>query len=225
MSNTDFQDRLNRIAASTQQQAPVRDAPQARRGKMRRLNHGLLFAGALIMTIGIHGLTSVNRNYEAVRDTIGIVASAGLGLASFAAVLIGGFVLFRAAYTGQTSAEVAAFAQPARAARQPSTGTRVFFSLLGFAFGSIAVFYMFAAAVAHRFDTEAARVFTGGGVLMALFLVVVSLAFGFLGLFLRGYALGRVPVYFFVGGAVSIIAVRVLGINFLDWPEFVARLQ
>ncbi len=45
--------------------------------------------------------------------------------------------------------------------------------------------------------------------------------FGLAGIFLRGFALGRVPAYFLFGGVLTYFAVPIFGIDALDLHEFV----
>ena len=109
--------------------------------------------------------------------------------------------------------------------RRASTVARVFFSVLGFVFGAIACLYMFMVSAAGRVETDKAEAFSTGGVVIALFLAVVSLLFGFVGIFLRGYALGRVPAYFLLGGMLTYAAVHLSGTRIIVWQEFLAGLQ
>ena len=229
MSNAEFQARLQRIGANSGQQSMVQGVIEANQPHSRKPHYGLLAAGALLMSLGIQAVKFANRNYEAIRESSGVAAAAGLGLAAIALLLIAGLLMMRA-ITKRRSASAGAdgyayAASDARTAPQPSTGARVFSSLMGFAFGAIASFYMFVAGAARFVDTETAQTVAKGGGAIALLLLAASLLLGLLGLFLRGSALRRVPIYFFCGGALTFAAFRLLRVNLLDWPQFVAQLH
>ena len=230
MSNADFQERLRRVGANSPQQQPIaRSASRSGRPGLRKPNYGLVGAGGAVMMLGLQVVKYANANYEAIRDSSGVGTAAGLGLAGIAALLIGVFVMMRAAFKrASASVETTASRHSANAAKpvqRVSTGARVFFSLLGFALGMIACLYMFMASAARFVDTDTAQLFSNGGALIAIFLALLSLLFGLVGLFLRGYALWRVPVYFLVGGVLTFATVRVSGINMLEWQQFTASLQ
>lgn len=231
MSNADFQARLQRIGATSPQQQPMAQgaSPSGRPAK-RKLNHTLLAVGAVIMAIGIQAVNHTIEYYHAIRAESGIGTAIGISLVSVLIVLIGCIVAMRALPPKGPTAPATAAASPYSAnqrqsVRKASTGGRVFFSLLGFVFGAIACFYLFAAAAARFVDTETAQAIAIGSVLIALLLAFVSLVFGIVGIFLRGYALGRVPVYFLLGVALTFASVRALRINMLEWPQFLTMLQ
>ena len=230
MSHADFQDRLQRISASSpQQQSTVQSVPNTAQSRIQKLNHGLFAAGATIIAIGFQAVKYANEHYEAIRDESGLGIAIGIGLASIAVVVIGGIVAVRALPKKRgefTTADASQYsANLAKPVRKASTGARVFCSLLGFAFGVSACFYMFAAAAARFVDTVAAQHLAIGSQLIALFLAFVSLLFGLVSLFIRGYSLGRVPVYFLFGVLLTFATIRIARINFLEWPEFMAVLQ
>lgn len=150
----------------------------------------------------------------------------GLGLAGTGILLFGVFVMFRAVSdrfaAPDASQQSANVAQPVR---QASNRAQVICSLFGLGLGTIASLYMFLAAAARLVETEKAQLFASGGLVIGFLLMIVSALFGMVGLFLRGYALGRVPVYFLIGAGLTFAAVRVFGINMLEWQHFMVQLQ
>lgn len=214
MSNENFQDRLQRIGTKPPQQQPMSrgKSPSGRSGKLTP-NHGLLAVGSLIMSAGIMAIRYVNSNYETIRDSNGIEVAIGGGVAAFLAILIGAMVSLRALGKkhGMTAAD-SAF-QHSNNTAKPSTKAKVFFSLLGFAFGAIAIFYLFAAGGAVIIETETARNWAGRALAISLFLAILSLSFGCVGLFLRGYALLRVPGYFVLGAVLTYAIVHLFKVN------------
>ena len=227
MSNSDFKERLQRIGANPTQQHPM--IPNAGRPRKRKPNLGLVGAGGAIMMIGIQVVKYANKNYEAIRDSSGFGTAAGLGLAGIAVFLLGIFVIIRGASKIHAAPDHADASQystnMAQPGRQPSNWARFFFSLLGFTLGTIACLYMFMAAAARFIETEKAEVFSAGAFLIAVVLAFVSLLFGLAGLFLRGYTLQRVPVYFLFGAVLTYATVRGFRINMLEWQQFMDYLK
>jgi hypothetical protein len=178
--------------------------------------YGRLAVGAMLVALGMQTVRHANENYDAIRDGSGIGAAAGLGLAGVAALLIGVILLFLAFFGSRSEGN---------RARRASGGVLLIFSLLGFAIGAAACLNMFMAAAARFVTTEKADQFSGVGVMVAFLLAFIALFFGLVGLFLRGYGLGRVPLYFVLGAVLTFAAVRLLKINLLEWQPFIAMLQ
>ncbi|NRB19026.1 MAG: hypothetical protein HRU33_16055 [Rhodobacteraceae bacterium] len=230
MAKTDFQDRLQRITANAPQQQPMAQgrSPTGRTGA-RKLSVIQLVVGAIIMKVGKDVVKFANENYDAIRDDAGVTAAAGLGFAGTVILLFGLFMMFREiskwwagpaeAVAPQRSAKVA---QPAR---QASNRAKLICSLLGFGLGMIAILYLFLAAAAGGIETEKARIFANGGLLIAALLFVVVSFIGIVGLFLRGYALGRVPVYFVIGAGLTFAVIRIFRMDILEVQQFTGLLQ
>ena len=194
-----------------------------------RPNYRLLGGGGAIMALGIQAVKFTNENYQSIKTSSEAYAGIGLGFAGIVVFMIGIVVIFRACskgYVAHTSASHAQYsAGSAQPARKPSKIAQVFFSLLGLAFGTIACLYLFMAGAARFIETERAPAFVNGSVIIAIFLCVVSLLFGLVSLFLRGYALGRVPFYFLINGVLTYVAVRAFNINMLEWQQLTDFLQ
>ena len=148
---------------------------------------------------------------------------AGYGLAGTAVLLLAIFLILRAVSARPTNSRHAANLE--RPVRQASNRARLICSLLGFALGSIACFYLYLAAASTGIETEKARIFANGGLLIAAFLSIVAILIGMAGLFLRGYALGRVPVYFVIAAGLTFAAIRYFRINALEWQQFTEMLH
>jgi len=84
---------------------------------------------------------------------------------------------------------------------------------------------MFAASATQFIGTEKGAVLMAWGLLIAFMSALVSALVGFVGLFARGYSLGRVPFYFVIGFAMTFAIVRILQINLFEWPAFTALLR
>ncbi len=230
MSKANCQNRLQRISANSPQQQPIaRGAPRTVRSGAQKPKYGLLITGAVIIVIGSQAVKLANENYEAIRDSSGAGSAAGLGLAAIAVFLIGIFVtvieVFKRLAAPDRAAESQYSAAVAKPVRSASNRARVISALVGFAFGTTAFFLVYLAAAAQFVETEAAEHFAIVFVPIALLLLLVSLFSGLVGLFVRGYSLGRVPVYFLFGGGLAFAAVRFFRINPLEWPQFLSLLQ
>ena len=216
MPNADFQDRLQRIGASSQQrQTGAGHMSTTEQLRTRKTNYGLLAVGSFLIFIAGQSITYLNENYDAIRDSSGIGVAVGLGFGALAAFPVGVILMVRAIRSRKLPSQNTV--PVTKTVRRASTVARVFFSLLGFVFGAISCLYMFMVSAAGRVETDKAEAFSTGGVVIALFLAIVSLLFGFVGIFLRGYALGRVPVYFLLGGMLTYAAVHLSGTRIIVW--------
>lgn len=224
MAKTDFQDRLQRITANAPQQQPMAQGrSQAKRAGAKKTNFGQLAVGAVTMSLGIQILKYTIESYEAIRDDSGIGIVAGYGLAGTAILLLAIFLIKRAVPAQSTNSQHAGNAE--QPVRQASNRAKLICSLLGFSLGMIAMLIMFMSAAARFIETEKAELAANGGLLIAALLSIVVSFIGMVGLFLRGYALGRVLVYFVIGAGLTFAAVRLLRINMLEWQQFTVLLQ
>lgn len=92
MSNSDFEDRLNRIRAGAGQQTPSPTPSEGKKGVSLR---GLVL-GLITFTAGSQLIKVTNTNYELIRDQYGFAASLGLGLGSIAIMILGSVLTIRA---------------------------------------------------------------------------------------------------------------------------------
>lgn len=223
MSTEDFQERLRRISTGAPQYQAVAEGP-GRAGAPQQARPGFVGAGigGAMMALGLKLIRDTNQNYEAIRDGSGLGTAAGLGVLGMALALIGIVVILRSAYRLVNPPAAPVEVAPRRT---PSTGARVFFSLLGAVMGAVAGFYLFLAGAGHLVGTETGERVATGSVGLAMMLAAVALLVGFLGLFLRGRGLGRVLAYFFIGGAVVWTVFRLFRINLLEWQTIASALQ
>jgi hypothetical protein len=224
MSNADFHSRLQRIGADaaiaqpTMQSAPTGSGPAKTKMKV-----GLFALGSLVGVIGMQAIKYANTNYDAIKAASGAGSAAGLGLGAIATLLVGLFIMLRAVRSKSDDALASPeVSEPKRAA---SGLARFVSALLGLGLGTIACLFMFMVAAARQIDTEAAQHFSAGGFLIAIILAALALLIGIIGIFLRGYALGRVPIYFVSATILTYAAVGALQIDFLGHPSFTAGLQ
>ncbi len=224
MARADFQDRLQRIGTQSPHHNAVEPTSPKPKAAGRQTTHlGLMAVGAVFMAGSVQALKYAYQNYEALRESGALGTLAGLVIGGAIALLIGAIAMLRAIPNKNAANKTAT--EPEQPVRQPSAMARVLFSLLGVAFGAIAILYMFMGAAVRFLPGEKAQLFSAGSVVIALTLLGVSLLFGLVGLFLRGYALGRVPVYFVLGGMFTYAVVQIARINFLEWEGLIAALQ
>ncbi|MEM6623072.1 MAG: hypothetical protein AAF674_12640 [Pseudomonadota bacterium] len=89
MSSDDFQQRVERHNEKAAQTRP-------RKTGVRKTSYGRLFVGALLLSAGYQAVKHTNANYESIRDTYGVNASVGLGIAGIVALLVGAVLVLRA---------------------------------------------------------------------------------------------------------------------------------
>lgn len=179
-----------------------------------------LALGALCMLLSFFALRAANSSYDALKATDRADMIAGLGFGGAITLLLG-TVLMLKAFSKRKKTQHTAVEER----REASTLAQLIFTFCGLAMGAIACLYMFAASAARHIDTQTAQQVYHGGQMIVLILLCLSLLFGFVGMFLRGYALGRVPVYFVVGAVVTYFASGFAGLNLLEWQPFVAAIQ
>ena len=227
MSDEDFKERLERIAAKSPHTQRVGSAAAVTgQPRLQKPRYHVVGAGGAIMSFGIQGIKYTHKNYDAIRDSGGVATAVGLGLAGIVLMVLGIYVIVRGCANRVAASDTSPYATNAgQPMRQPSNWARVLFSLLGFAFGAIASFYMFVAAAARFVGTAKALHYSHGAQITVLTFTIVALLFGLCGIFLRGFALGRVPVYFVFGAVLTFAAVRLLRVNILDWPQFWPHVQ
>ncbi|MEM7320324.1 MAG: hypothetical protein AAF408_15050 [Pseudomonadota bacterium] len=221
----DFENRLQRIGARTSEQHAQRQGSmRSVRPAGEQLRYGLFFVGAILTMLGLQGVKFANENYEAIKSdgAIGMLAGFGLGGAVF--LVAGIIIMFRAiskkpATHGQHSGDLA---QPAQ---QVSKRARRNASRTGFILGLVSCVLMFLASEAKHIDTELAGMAVTLASLVGFGLGFVALVIGFAGLFARGYALWRVPVYFLCVWFLTFVVVTGSGIQVRDLPQFIAFFQ
>jgi hypothetical protein len=230
MPNSDFEDRLSRIKAGAgHNAAPSSAAEGTKNGRLSR------FIGACF-AIGAGGqlIRVANVNYDSIRDQYGVAAAAGLGLAGIA-IMIFGVVLMIGAVRPARSASVqqSAPAYPISGpgpATRTSAGARLFFSLSGLVMGGLACFFVYVGAagrqlgVSGQVEAKAANTMALGGVVIAIVLVALALLIGFIGLFVRGLPMRRVPIFFLLGAMALYTSFQTLRIHPSNWPTFMAEV-
>ena len=98
-------------------------------------------------------------------------------------------------------------------------------SLIGFCLGVIACVSLIMAGAARIVNPDTGNVFSGLALLTVLVVTALAMLIGLVSLFFRGRSLHRVPLYFLAGGILTYAAFRLLRINLLDSPGFVALVQ
>lgn len=88
MSNDDFRQRVERHNEKAAETRP-------RKSGIRKTSYGRLLIGALLLAGGYQAVKHTNANYESIRNTYGVNASVGLGIAGIVALLIGAVVVLR----------------------------------------------------------------------------------------------------------------------------------
>lgn len=202
MSNSEFQMRLERINAKSQMQLPHDPSPQQKaRSDKRKPDYLRIFIGGLFVAFGQQGAKFANENYDAIKNDFGIGLAIALGIAALAGLIVGSILAFRGFFPKHLRKE-ASLAQKA----QDSKRAKSVCSLLGLAFGTTASLSMFVYTAAR--STGSAESIAINSLSFAFSLLLISLLLGISGLFRRGSSLRRVPFFFLLGGALTLVIVR-----------------
>ena len=226
MSNSDFEDRLNRIRASAEEKVVRPSIGEAKTG----MRHGRFALGCAIFAGSLQLVKVVNAIHDSVRDQYGVPAALGLGLGVIAIMFLAAFLVYSAIRPARsTSAQASIAAYPTKAARPPvqtSARARLFFSLLGLGMGGLACLILFIANAAgqpeyaDQVDVETARDMLKGSFILALLLATLALLIGFIGIFVRGLPMRRVPIFFLLGAMLLYTSFHALRIHPKDWSAF-----
>lgn len=226
MSNSEFEDRLNRIKAGARQTAA---STSVRAGG--RFPYVRLYLGAFLLICGVLLIRLANDNYESIRDQYGLAAVAGLGLGGLALTLFGTGIKLRLVrqFVRNASDTQLSVDRPTIATRhqvQTSVGARLFFSLLGLGLGGLACLLMYVGnagrqlGVIGQVDAETARDMATASIVAAFFLVAFAVLIGFIGLFVRRLPMRRVPIFTFLGAMVLYTSFQTLRIHPSNWTNF-----
>ncbi|WP_170408967.1 hypothetical protein [Ruegeria arenilitoris] len=227
MSNTSFQDRIQRINANNPQ-ATSDLSQKVTKAPSLRPNHWKVLVGILFLSAGQQAVKQANESYEVIKQSYGIGAAAGLGVAGVFALVAGCILMYRGILAGNKQRNKAisgASETGGRRKRITSNRARTICSIVGFSLGAIATFYLITGKIAHSMDTESAREYALGASVIMIGLPMLSLLIGFIGLFVRGFALGRVPVFCVLGAFITICAIILSGANPYEWNWLFSRLH
>ena len=217
MPDQDFQDRLQRIAQNKPTgPAQTERAPSANSGGP---NLSKMVVAVIVIFIGAGLARFANENYEELKADGGMGLALGIGLGAIA-TLICGMVLFWRSVRRRPE-QVSHTPRP----QQTSGAAQRRSSLIGFFLGVIACVSLFMADAARIVNPDTGNIFSSLALLTVLALTFLAMLIGIVGRFLRGRSLHRVPLYFLAGGILTYAAFRLLRINLLDSPGFVALVQ
>lgn len=227
MSNSDFEDRLSRIKAAGGQSAVP--APGTITGRRAQMNLGRTFIACLALSTGLYLIRVANQNYDSIKDEHGIPAALGMGIGSFALVILSIILMFRAVRPVVAAASGSHTTSAPQPRVETSAAARAFFSLFGLAMGALACFLLYVSnagrqlGVTGQVDAETANGMATGSAIAAILLLGLALLLGFIGLFVRGLPMRRVPVFFLLGGMLLYTSFQTLRIHPANWPEFMSE--
>lgn len=218
MSNEDFQERLQRLAQNSSHR-PMSDhagpVPEPTRGP----NLVLMVVAVFVILLGSGLIRFANENYESLRADGGVGLSLSVGLGAFATLIFGVALFWRS--VRRKPAQV-----PYRSEQPSASGkARLGPLLFGLALGVAACFSMFTAAAARLINPATDNFVSGLALLAALALTGLAVLIGIVGLFRRGSALRRVPLYYLAGAIFMFAAFRLLYIDLRNWPWFTSLVQ
>ncbi len=230
MSNANFHDRIQRINAKSQQpRATLYGGSQTAPTQVKKKpNLAVVFAGSLLMCMGLYIIKDLNEEYEVLRDSNGLGFITAFALSGVVFLLAGCFILFRAFLSKRSSRNGTALQssengepQILRASGKAQTLSSVFGLILGV--GACVCFL--SGVMATRVATETGFEVFQSTLVVSISLLVSSILIGLVGVFLRGYALGRVPVYFAIGALATFSIVLFTGLPEQLMEYFYSALQ
>ena len=205
-----------RSASAAPSAAP---APIVASATGRGPNLVLMVVAVLVIFIGSGVMRFANENYERLRADGGTELTLAFGIAAFATIIYG-VVLFWRSFR-RRPAQLSHRSEPL----PPPAKSRLGPVLFGLALGIAACFSMFMASAARLVNPATDNLVSGLALLAALALTVLALLIGIIGLFLRGSALRRVPLYYLAGAILTYAAFRFFYIDLRNWPWFTALMQ
>lgn len=193
------------------------------------MNIGRMVVACLVLGISLQVIKFANRNYEAVKAEHGLPAALGLGIGSFALLILAVILMFRAVRPVDRAGAGAYAASAPVPPVQTSAGARAFFSLLGLSLGALACFFMFVGnaafqlSVVGQISVETSRAMATGCSVAAGLLLALALLIGFVGLFVRGLPLKRVPLLYPLGAVLLFASFYTFRIHPVEWPVFMGE--
>jgi hypothetical protein len=230
MSNANFQERIQRINANPGHSQPVLfGGPQSTAAQApQKPNLIVVCIGAFLMSLGLFIIKDLNENYEILRESPGLGYVMASALCSVTFILTGCIFLLRAfskkrATRNSTASQSTGHGE--HPARNASIKARIRSSVLGLVFGISSCISLFLAGKATKIPTEAAQQIYEGALAASIFLLVLSVLVGFVGLFLRRSALARVPVCFLIGALATFLTIQKTGMGIREIEYILSALQ
>jgi hypothetical protein len=178
-----------------------------------------MVVAVLVILSGGGLIRFANENYERLRADGGVGLSLAVGLGAIA-IFILGIVLFWRSLRKRPAQEVHVAGPLA-----PPGKSRLGPVLFGLALGIAACFSLFLAGAARLVNPTTDNQVSGLALLAVLALTLSALLIGIVGLFRRGSALRRVPLYYLAGAILTYAAFRLFYIDLRDWSLFTALMQ
>lgn len=191
MPDTDFQERLSRIAAKTQV-----DPRQAQAPVKQGVRYGLLSVGCLMLAFGLQVIKFANEGYDQIKET-SVALAIGLAILGLGMLVASGVLIVKAVSGANGRPREIEEHRPASVAR------RLSWIAFGLALGLVAGFCMGLAShakfLARSTGPEVEGISGGGFVLLAFLLAFIALSSGLTGFSRRRRVLLPVPVFFLIG--------------------------
>jgi hypothetical protein len=194
-------------------------APIAASATSRGPNLVLMIVAVLVIFLGSGLMRFANENYERLRADGGTELTLAFGIAAFATISYGVVLFWRS--LRKRPAQLSHLSEPL----PPSGKSRLGPVLFGLALGIAACFSMFMASAARLVNPATDNIVSGLTLLAALTLTLLALLIGMVGLFRRGSALRRVPLYYVAGAILTYAAFRLFYIDLRNSPWFTGLMQ
>lgn len=179
----------------------------------------LMIFAVFVILLGGGLIRFANENYEKLRADGGVGLSLGVGLGAIAIFILGTVLFWRS--LRKRPAQELYVAEPLA----PTGKSRLGPVLFGLTLGVTAFFSLFMAAAARLVNPATDNLVSGLALLAALALTLLALLIGIFGLFRRGSALRRVPLYYVAGAILTYAVFRLFSIDLRNSSWFMALMQ
>lgn len=179
----------------------------------------LMIFAVFVILLGGGLIRFTNENYERLRADGGTELTLAFGIAAFATILLGIVWFWRSLQ--KRPAPMPRLSEPAPVSQTAGRGPLVF----GLALGVIACFSMFMTSAARLLNPAMDNIVSAFAFLAAVSLTLLAFLIGIIGLFRRGSALRRVPLYYLAGAILTYAAFRLFYIDLRTWPWFVSLVH
>lgn len=216
---------LKRVKAHARRSPPSQSgsatalAPLVAAETGRGPNFVLMISAVFVILLGGGLIRFTNENYERLRADGGTELTLALGIAALATILLGIIWLWRSLQ--KRPAPMPRLSEAAPVSRTAGRGPLVF----GLALGVLACFSMFMTSAARLLNPATDNIVSAFTFLAAAAVSLLAFLIGIIGLFRRGSALRRVPLYYIAGAILTYAAFRLFYIDLRNWPWFAALVQ
>ena len=178
-----------------------------------------MIVAVFVILFGSGLMRFANENHERLLADGGAELTSAFWIAVYTTMIYGSVLFWRS--LRRRPVQVARLSEPLPVSGKSRLGPVLF----GLALGVTACFSMFMASAARLLNPALDNLVTGLALLAALALTLLALVIGIFGLFRRGSALRRVPLYYVAGAILTYAVFRLFSIDLRNWSWFTDLMQ